>query len=204
MGLFWLALCGRAGALRERASATGEQEQRGDLVGKRRPLAVALLLVCGSGLLSAVFNIGFALAAPIIRYGEGNGLSTFAATNMIWVLMLGGGAIANLVFCGVLMVQNRTAGKLLQPGVPRLFGLGFLMSLLWGGSIFVYGAAAPALGKLGTSIGWPLSLAAGLLVANAVGLLLGEWKGSPPAALRWMSGGIVVLLLAILTLSRAS
>ena len=202
--LVGIALCGRAGALRERASIAAGADQRGDLVGERRTLAVALLLVCGSGLLSAVFNIGFALAAPIIHYGEDNGLSTFAATNMIWVLMLGGGAVANLVFCGVLMVRNRTAGKLLQTGAPRLFGLGFLMSLLWGGSIFVYGAAAPALGRLGTSIGWPLSLAAGLLVANAVGLLLGEWRGSPAASLRWMGGGIAVLLLAILTLSRAS
>jgi L-rhamnose-H+ transport protein len=202
--LVGIALCGRAGALKERASAVVENQQRGDLVGKRRTLPVALLLVCGSGLLSAVFNIGFALAAPIIRYGEGRGLSTFAATNMIWVVMLGGGAIANLVFCGVLMVRNRSASKLLQNGMPRLFGLGLLMSLLWGGSIFVYGAAAPALGRLGTSIGWPLSLAAGLLVANAVGLLVGEWRGSPAAAVRWMGGGIAVLLLAILTLSRAS
>ena len=201
--LVGIALCGRAGLLRERASAQAQPAQRGDLVGKARPLAVAFLLVCGSGLLSAVFNIGFAEAAPIVRYGEGAGLTTFQATNLIWVAMLSGGAISNLGYCAFLMLRNRTAGKLVQPGSRRLYSLGALMSLLWGGSIFVYGAATPMLGPLGPSIGWPLSLATGLLVANAVGLLVGEWKGAPATALRWMAGGVTVLLLAIITLGRA-
>jgi L-rhamnose-H+ transport protein len=78
------------------------------------------------------------------------------------------------------------------------------MAVLWGGSIFVYGAAAPKLGPLGTSIGWPLSLATGLLLANAIGIGLGEWRRSPVSAKRLMYAGIVFLLIAIIVLSRAS
>jgi L-rhamnose-H+ transport protein len=198
-----IALCGRAGILRERASATSEAAQRGDLVGKARPLGIALLLVCGSGVLSAVFNIGFALSHPITAYGLEHGLSLFSSTNLIWVLMLGGGAVSNLGFCVYLLSKNRTATKFSQPGSSRLYLLAGVMALLWGGSIFVYGAAAPRLGELGASIGWPLSLATGLLVANAVGLTLGEWKGSPKQARGWMFAGIAVLLVAIGVLSRA-
>lgn len=196
-----IVLCGRAGVMREKAADSGER--RGDLVGTARPLGVALLLVVGSGLLSAVFNVGFALAQPIAAYGQQRGLGVFASTNLIWVLMLGGGAVSNLGFCGYLLVKNGSAGKFLQAGSGRLYGFGLVMALLWGGSIFVYGAATPSLGALGASIGWPLSLATGLLVANVVGLVLGEWKGVARAALTWMFGGIAVLVAAILVLSKA-
>jgi L-rhamnose-H+ transport protein len=77
------------------------------------------------------------------------------------------------------------------------------MALLWGGSIFVYGAAAPRLGSLGTSIGWPLSLATGLLLANAIGIGLGEWRRAPRRARTWMHLGISILLVAVVVLSRA-
>jgi L-rhamnose-H+ transport protein len=118
--------------------------------------------------------------------------------------MLAAGSIANLVFCGYLLVQNRSLAKFTQGGAARLYGLAGLMAVLWGGSIFVYGAAAPRLGPLGTSIGWPLSLATGLLLANAIGIALGEWRRTPAGAKRLMYSGILFLLVAIVVLSRAS
>lgn len=71
------------------------------------------------------------------------------------------------------------------------------MGLLWGGSIFLYGAATPLLGDIGPSVGWPLSLAVGLLVANLMGLLLREWRSAGPLAIRRMTSGIAWLIVAI-------
>lgn len=200
--LVGIVLCGMAG--RQREQAVGVGAERGDLVGRARPLGVALLLATGSGVLSAVFNIGFTLAQPIAAFGLNAGLSEFSSTNLIWCLMLGAGSVANLGFCGYLLVKNGSMGKFRQPGGGRLYGLSLLMALLWGGSIFVYGAAAPKLGPLGTSIGWPLSLATGLLLANAIGIGLGEWRRAPSGAKGLMYSGIGVLLVAIVVLSRAS
>lgn len=199
-----IVLCGRAGSLRERAVGVDAKPERGDLVGRARPLGVALMLVIGSGILSAVFNIGFTVAQPIADYGHAAGLSPFASTNLIWIIMLVSGSVANLGFCVYLLIKNRSLSKFTQPGSGRLYLLALVMGLLWGGSIFVYGAAAPRLGALGTAIGWPLSLATGLLLANAIGLALGEWKQAPKGARKWMSSGIGVLLAAIAILSRAS
>lgn len=196
-----IVLCGRAGHMRE--AVAGIASQRGDLVGKPRTLGVAFMLAIGSGILSAVFNIGFTLAQPIIAYGRGAGLSAFQSTNLVWWVMLGSGSIANLAFCCYLFAKNRNVAKLWQPRSRRLYVLSMVMALLWGGSIFVYGAAAPRLGSLGTAIGWPLSLATGLLVANAIGMGLGEWKAAPAAARRNMYAGIAVLAAAIVILSRA-
>jgi len=200
--LVGIALCGVAGRQREQTIGVGAE--RGDLVGRARPLGIALLLATGSGVLSAVFNIGFALAQPIAAYGRDRGLTQFSSTNLIWCLMLGAGSIANLVFCGYLLLKNRSLAKFGQPGGAQLFSLSILMALLWGGSIFVYGAAAPRLGPLGTSIGWPLSLATGLLLANAIGVGLGEWRRVPGRAKSLMYSGVVILLVAIIVLSRAN
>ena len=196
-----IALCGLAGRQRERAVGVGAE--RGNLVGRARPVGVALLLALGSGVLSAVFNVGFALARPIAEYGHTAGLNDFASTNLIWWIMLAAGSLANLGFCIYLLAKNRSFTKFSQPSGTRLYILSFLMALLWGGSIFVYGAAAPRLGPLGPSIGWPLSLATGLLLANAIGIGVGEWRGAPIRARAWMYSGIVVLLIAIIVLSRA-
>ncbi len=167
-----IALCGAAGRLRERSGAGSD---RGNLVGKARPLSVGVLLACGAGVLSAVFNIGFSLAQPIVAHGLHVGLSPFAATNLIWWIMLGAGALPNLAFCAYLFRKSGNLRRFAERGSTRLYVLSLLMALLWGGSIFVYGAAAPRLGALGTSIGWPLSLATGLLLANFIGVALGEW-----------------------------
>lgn len=200
--LVGIALCGWAGRLRERAAGVGAA--RGEMVGYARPMGVALLMATGAGVLSAVFNIGFSLAQPIAQCGRAAGLSGFASTNLIWVVMLAAGSIANLSFCGYLFSRNGSLRKFAQPGKTRLWGLASLMALLWGGSIFVYGAATPRLGALGTAIGWPLSLAVGLLLANMIGMGLGEWRGVPASSRRWMYSGIAVLLVAVILLSRAS
>jgi L-rhamnose-H+ transport protein len=164
---------------------------------------VGLLLATGAGVFSGVFNIGFSLAQPIAQAGRASGLSDFSSANLIWLIMLGAGLLPNLGFCAYLFRKNRSFSGFRKPGVARLYTLTVLMALLWGGSVFVYGAAAPRLGALGTAIGWPLSLATGLVLANVIGLALGEWRQAPRRARGWMYSGLVILLVAIVVLSRA-
>ena len=198
-----IALCGRAGFLREREAQGAGTETR-TMVGHARPLWVGILLATGSGIFSAVFNIGYSLAQPIITTAQKAGLSAVAGANLVWWLMLGAGAVANLVFCIYLFGKNHSAKKFVRSGGARLYWLAALMGLLWGGSIFVYGSAATRLGRLGPAIGWPISLAVGLLVANLAGIFAGEWRNASVAAQRWLRSGIAVLLVAIGLLSWAS
>ena len=200
--LVGIGLCGVAGRQREREFGVGIR--RGNMVGRSRPVRVAIAMALGAGLLSAVFNIGFSLSQPVAEYGREAGLSQFCSANLIWWIMLSSGAVANLGFCSYLFRKNNSLKKFLQPGRFRLWSLSTAMALLWGGSIFVYGASVPRLGSLGTSIGWPLSLAVGLLLANLIGILLGEWRQVSPRARGWMYSGILVLLVAVILLSRAN
>jgi L-rhamnose-H+ transport protein len=187
--LVGVALCGAAGRLRQPETGTGGAS------------LAAYLFCLGAGVMSAVFNIGYTLALPMADAGVSQGMTRFAATNLIWLLMLGAGSLPNIGYCTWLMRRNGSAPLLLARGTGASWGLAVAMGLLWGGSIFLYGAATPRLGHLGPSIGWPLSLAVGLLVANLMGLLLGEWRDAPPRASARMRYGILTLLAAILLCS---
>ena len=196
VALAGIGCCGYAGIRRERSEREQQTAPR-EMVGQARPLWAGLLLCSGAGLLSAVFNIGYSLSQEVIASAVRNGNGPFAGSNVIWLLILVSGAVSNLGFCAYLFWKNRSWKNFRQSGAAPLYGLAILMGLLWSGGIFVYGAAAPKLGKLGPAIGWPISLTAGLLTANFCGLLAGEWKLAPPSARRWMIVGLVILLGAI-------
>lgn len=181
VGVFF---CGRAGILRDGAS-----QAKGSLSG--------YFFAAGSGVMSAIFNIGYTLALPLAATGVSMGMPLFTSTNCIWLLMLGAGSIPNLAYCIFLMRKNRSGELFTATPSPRPWVLSVAMGLLWGGSIFLYGAATPRLGDIGPSIGWPLSLAVGLLVANLMGMWLGEWRRACPAAVRQMKLGVVILIAAI-------
>ena len=97
-------ICGRAG--RKRGVESGPAAGGANWAG--------YLLALGAGVLSAVFNIGYALALPIADAGKALGYSSFLSTNCIWVLMLGAGAIPNITYCAVLARRNRSAGLFLS------------------------------------------------------------------------------------------
>jgi L-rhamnose-H+ transport protein len=188
-----MGCCGYAGIRRERS----EKERGGasrEMVGTARPFWVGLLICAGAGLISALFNVGYSLSQGIIASTVQAGDSPFAGSNLIWLLVLGSGAVPNLAFCGYLLHNNRSWSNYRQPKVIRLYALGIIMGLFWGGSIFAYGAAAPKLGKLGPAIGWPLSLVVSLVAANFCGFVAGEWKLSSLGARRWMMLGVAILL----------
>ncbi len=204
IGIVGIACCGYAGFLKEESQKSDTDVSRGKMVGHARPFAIGLLLCAGSGLLSAVFNIGYSSAQPLLSTAVHMGYSAFAGSNLIWLLMLVGGSIPNLCFCAYLMRKNKSWAKYREPGVAPLYVLAIVMALLWGGNIFVYGFASPALGKLGPAIGWPLTLISGLVIANMCGFLIGEWKLTRKKEQRWMAAGLVVLLVAIVTLGWSS
>lgn len=204
IGIVGIACCGYAGFLKEKSQKDDTGVARGRMVGHARPFAIGLLLCAGSGLLSAVFNIGYSYAQPLLATAVRMGHSAFSGSNLIWLLMLLSGAVPNLCFCAYLLQKNRSWSKYRQPGAGPLTLLAISMGLLWGGSTFVYGFASPAMGKLGPAIGWPLSLVTGLITANISGFSTGEWKFTQQKEQRWMAAGLTVLLIAIITLGWSS
>ena len=204
VGIVGIVCFGYAGFRREKSQKGNAEKARGDMVGHARPFAIGLLLCTGSGLLSAVFNIGYSLAQPIMQTAVRMGHSTFAGTNVIWLLMLTCGSLPSLIFCGYLLKRNGTWKKYAAPGSTRLYVLVIAMGLMWGGHTYLYGFASPKLGKLGPAIGWPLTLMAGLITVNACGFLASEWKLTRLRDRQWMGLGLLITLAAIAVLGWSS
>ena len=204
IGVVGFACCGYAGLLRERSSEGNGERARGSMVGHARPFGVGLLLCAGSGVLSAVLNIGYSSAQPIIQTAVRMGHTRSAGSNLIWALLLSSGALPNLCFCWYLFRKNGSWKKYALPHSAPLYLLTIVMGLLWGGNVFVYGFASTHLGKLGPAIGWPLHLTTGLITANVCGFLTGEWRLARVRDRQWMGLGLVVLLAASAVLGWSS
>ncbi len=204
VGIAGIACCGYAGLLREKSQGSDKEKLRGNMVGPSRPITIGLALCSGAGLLSAVLNIGYTAAQPVLAAATRAGYSPFSGSNLIWFLLLTSGAVPNLCFCGYLLKKNASWKKFVMPHVTFLYALAILMGIFWGGDIFLYGFASPQIGRLGPAIAWPLKLIAGLITANVIGYFIGEWKQTRARDRRLMMVGLAVLVMAILILARAS
>jgi hypothetical protein len=67
-----------------------------------------------------------------------------------------------------------------------------------------YGIGAYYLGRLGTSAGWGISIAASLIVANILGFVTVEWKSAPTAARTCLIAGLTVLIASMVCLAKAN
>jgi L-rhamnose-H+ transport protein len=203
IGIVGIACSGYAGMLREKSQKNSQENLHRKMVGKARPMGVGLLLCVGAGLGSAVLNIGYSAAQPLVATALRLGYSSFAGSNVIWLLLLVSGSIPNICYGVYLLIRNGSWRKFAVPNSAPLYGLAVLMGVLWAGEIFLYGFASPKIGRLGPSIGWPIKLISGLIAANVAGYLIGEWKLTHPKEQRWMLVGLVVQLAAIVTLGWA-
>ena len=59
------------------------------------------------------------------------------------------------------------------------------------------------MGDIGTMICWPMMLGLSLIVSNAVGVMTGEWKGTP-GPLKTMCVGLGIIILATIVMAYAS
>jgi L-rhamnose-H+ transport protein len=204
IGMVGIACFGYAGLARDRSQATRVDELRRGMVGRARPFSTGMLLCIGAGVLSAVLNIGFSLAQPVIATAVRSGDTRFSGSCMVWMLALGAGSIPNLLFCLYLMARHKSWRNFATPRALPLFGASVLMGVLWGGDILVYGLASPKLGRLGPAIGWPVKLIVGMVTANVAGILLGEWNRTHATERRWLAAGFATVLLAVAVLSWSS
>jgi L-rhamnose-H+ transport protein len=126
------------------------------------------------------------------------------APNIVWMPLFFAGGIPNVLYCVYLFRKNRSANRFAQSVSLFYTLLAALMAACSFGSTVVYGIAAGVLGSLGAVLGWPLFMSMIVITASLWGVATGEWKGAGARALRPMTGGVAVLLLAVFVLSLAT
>lgn len=214
MVLFGLLVCvlgivisGRAGTLKERELNGVSSDPHGGVAEKTEyKFGLGLLVSIISGILSACFNFGIEAGKPMADVAnaawkaanpgaEGNFLY---ANNVTYIVVLWGGLTSNLIGCLVLAAKNKSFGDYTKKNAPKLANLIFcaLAGTTWFLQFFFYGMGASKMGNGASS--WILHMAFIILIANAWGLILKEWKGVTPKTFRTLVAGIVVIIVSIL------
>jgi L-rhamnose-H+ transport protein len=182
-----VVLTARAGRLREGAGAqSGETTPR-----SLGPIALAAL----AGVLSAGISFTFVFSqGPIVEAMTKRGASPMVANASVWAVALLGGATVNVIYPLWLLARHRSWGKYRgaagQVAIASLIGIQFFLGVL------LLGKGMLLLGALGASVGFGIQQGMQILGGQTVGLLSGEWRGSPSAASRTMIIATLTLLFA--------
>jgi len=125
-------------------------------------------------------------------------------TDAIWVPLLAGGAVPNLLYCAYLLRKQKTSANYTAGTSGRNVLLALAMAVLWFGSSVLYGIATAFLGDLGPVVGWPLFMSLIVIVASVLGVWTGEWRNAGSRALRVQGLAVLILVCAVVVLSRAT
>jgi L-rhamnose-H+ transport protein len=198
--LVGIGFCAWAGRLRDAALRPGT-------VVSIRGLVYCIVAGMGSGLM----NIALVFGAPLSAAAVLSGASTTWAQNVVWLAFLASGAIPNILYCLWLLRRNRSVAryfvrcpKNLDAGHRHWVGgasqswlLATAMAVCWLGSVVLYGAATTQMGAWGAVLAWPVYMSLIVISGTVTGVLMGEWSLPSPAPIRYMTKGIVFLVLAV-------
>jgi len=192
-----VAICGRAGSLRERPASTAPGNPKAGL-------GPALLICTASGVLSSCANLGFAFTARAGDEAQRLGAAPVFATLASWLPVFWGAAVSLLLWFGGLQIRKGTWRKNFGKDAGHDWLMGVLMGVIWFLATIPYGMGAYYLGRLGTSVGWAVNIASSLVVANVFGFITGEWTGAPTRSVRTLYAGLAILIAAIALLAMGS
>lgn len=189
-----MILCGWAGVLRE-----GALHQTSAPKSFSGGLSLAIL----SGLCASAMNIGFSFSDDLRSMAIRHGASQSGSTMAIWLPLLLGGALPNILYSALRLRRNHTADNYRTRGTGGYWVMTFIMAVLWFGSTILYGVASTMLGSLGAVFGWPAFMSIVVIMASFLGWFAGEWEGSGSRPLRTQIAGITMLIMAVLLFSKA-
>jgi len=190
-----------AGMLKEKAqgvAANKETEETiGNTSGNKKPFFKGLIICVIAGVCGSWMNIAFDFGKPIIDQALAMGVSGKYASNAVWSISLLGGFLVNAAYCLHLIHHGRRWDLFRAAGTQLNWIRGFLMGLMWFGSLAVYGVATVQLGDLGTAMGFAVFLSTAVLAGSFWGIITGEWKSAGGRAAAVMASGVVLILLGM-------
>ena len=197
-----IVICGKAGMLKEKELS---KKQTVAEENKEYRFGLGIFVSIVSGVLSACFNFGIEAgksmadtanqAWKVLHPAAGNFLFQ---NNVIYIVILWGGLTTNFVWCMVLNARNGTFSNYTDRQKPLFKNYFFsaLAGTTWFLQFFFYGMGESKLGNGASS--WILHMAFIIVVANAWGLLLKEWKGVSKKAIYTVIAGIATIIVSVL------
>lgn len=198
VGLVGIAICGRAGVMKDRELSAERKAAAVSEFNLSRGVWLSVL----SGIMSACMAFAIEYGGPISKAALGAGTPALYQNAPMFVVILLGGFTSNCVWCLSLGVRNRTVGQFGGgAGAPAAanYLLCFLAGAIWYLQFLFYGMGRTTMGRYDFT-SWSIFMACIIIFSNLWGVLFGEWAGTGRRTKVWLVTGLVVLALsAVLT-----
>ncbi len=193
VSLVGIALCGRAGFIKEREVPDSTKFQSVSEFALGKGLLVAVI----SGVLSASFSYGITAGRPLAAAAVEHGANSLFQNNVTFMVIMWGGLTTNGLWCLWLNWRNKTFHNYRDRSTPLLgnYLLVACAGTLWFLQFFFYGMGESRLHNDASS--WVLHMSFIIIVSNAWGLYFKEWQGTSKATKGLLLAGILVILAAI-------
>jgi L-rhamnose-H+ transport protein len=193
VSLIGIVLVGLAGMSKEKELPEEQKKKAVEEYNFGKGMLVAIF----SGLMSAALGFGL-VGGPTI---EKLALTTQPATSVAWagmpvlVIALLGGFTVNFLWCLFLNAKNKTFGDYTKKGapIPANVIFGAIAGAIWVCQFIAFKTGAPQMGDQGY-VGWAVLMASQIMFSGALGLMLGEWKGTSAKTRNLLALGLIVLL----------
>ena len=201
MMIVGVIICAVAGRRKEAqmTAAAGQSATSGETAHEVSTgvFAKGLALCILSGIFNPMLNFANAFADPLKDAAKAMGTSDGGASDAIWAVALLGGFVTNAVYCSILLTRNKTWSGYRKQGTASYWLFAAVMGVTWILSITLFGRAVAAMGKLGNSAGWAITMGCCIATSNVWGIVTGEWREGKGKPLRTMYVGLTAILLAI-------
>ncbi|MFP4499522.1 MAG: L-rhamnose/proton symporter RhaT [Candidatus Hydrogenedentota bacterium] len=186
-----IAVCGRAGIYKE-----GElSEDAKQAVIKEFNFTRGMWVALFAGIMSACMAYGIKAGEPIATLAADQGAPSLFVNSPVFIVIFAGGFLTNLVWCVLLNIRNKSAGNYLDRATP--LPLNYILSaaagIIWYFQFMFYGMGTTRMGAYDFS-SWTLHMAFIIVFSNLWALMLREWKGASNRTIRWILGGIAILI----------
>jgi L-rhamnose-H+ transport protein len=162
-------------------------------------LGLALAVMCG--IFSSGFNFGLYAAEPIRTAALAAGVNPLFSRLPCYVLIMGGGAVVNMVYCFTRLAFKKDLSlraDLGQSGatLAKNTAMAAAGGIMWYLQFFFYSWGEANIPQRLDYVNWMLHMSLYVLCGGIVGLALGEWAGVRKRPIRLLWAGIVVIVLA--------
>ena len=149
-----------------------------------------------AGVMSACFAIGVGQGEPLKDLAAQHGAETVYANNAPLLLILGGGGVANVVWCLVLIVRNHSGTNFIDRKTPLPGNCWFcvLAGVIAYAEFFFFGMGESQMGEFSVFVSWPIHMALIIVFSNMWGLVFHEWKGTSMRTRLLLAIGLLLLV----------
>ncbi|MEO7309984.1 MAG: L-rhamnose/proton symporter RhaT [Chitinophagaceae bacterium] len=199
MGAAGIGLCGLAGRHKEKDLEKQQQKKTEFNLAKGLPLCLL------AGVLSAFYGFALDQGQPIAEVAAKYGAGDFQG-NVIYIFSNSGAFLTSLVYCLYLHNKQKTFrqySSIGTPGLAKNYALSALTGLLWYGQFFFYGLGHVHMGEYKFT-SWAVHMILLVLFSSIAGLVMKEWRNCSPKTIRTLAIALLVLVAAVLLLTRGN